>query len=350
MAEFAPFFLRNIWYYAMPSAALRKGAMQAKLLLDEPILFARNKDGKAFALRDVCPHRAMPLSCGAFDGQHVECCYHGWTFDQHGVCKAIPWLAGHEGIEPENIRVRAYPLYEAQGNIWIFMGEKPNSKPEDSAHKPPLIPGIDDRLPGLHTSSIFPCFVDHGVIGLMDPAHGPFVHQDWFWRSRQSIHTKEKAFGPSPFGFVMKRHSPSKNSYGYKILGGKPETEITFQLPGIRIEHIRVGTQHVVNLTCVTPRSNTQTEINHLIYWTQNWLHLIKPLFRPFMERFIRQDRDVVVAQQRGLKHEKNMLLLRDADTQARWYFQLKQEYQKAQSEGRAFQNPVPDTILKWRS
>ena len=29
-----------------------------------------------------------------------------------------------------------------------------------------------------------PCSVDHGIIGLMDPAHGPFVHQAWWWRSR----------------------------------------------------------------------------------------------------------------------------------------------------------------------
>ena len=28
-----------------------------------------------------------------------------------------------------------------------------------------------------------PCNVDHGIIGLMDPAHGPFVHQAWWWRS-----------------------------------------------------------------------------------------------------------------------------------------------------------------------
>jgi len=32
----------------------------------------------------------------------------------------------------------------------------------------------------------------------------------------------------------MARHAPSKNSRAYRLLGGKPETEITFRLPGLR--------------------------------------------------------------------------------------------------------------------
>ncbi len=360
MAEFAPFFLRSIWYYALPSQTLAKGKMVAKTLLGEPVLFARKDDGTVFALRDVCPHRAMPLSCGRFDGREVECCYHGWRFDKEGVCRDIPWLTGHEGIDPANIKVRTYPVMEVQGNIWIFMSdkkeaEKAGANPDAFAHKPPVLPGIAmDAQAGLWTHSLFPCHMDHAVIGLMDPAHGPFVHQAWWWRGKTSIHEKAKAFGAAPFGFVMKKHRPSSNSFGYKILGGVPETEIVFALPGVRIEHIQIGQEknkhHVINLTCVTPISETQTEITHLIYWTQPWLALIKPFFRPFMEGFIEQDKDVVTRQQIGLKHEKSMLLLKDADTQARWYFQLKQEYAKASSESRAFNNPVPDVTLRWRS
>lgn len=352
MAEFPPFFLRNIWYYAIPSQTLAKGKMLAKTLLGEPVLFARAANGSVFALRDICPHRAMPLSCGRFDGEQVECCYHGWKFDKDGVCRDIPWLTGYEDIDPANIKVRTYPVYEAQGNIWIFMADKSaNVKIEDVSHRPPVLPGVGDHAkPGIWTTSIFPCHVDHAVIGLMDPAHGPYVHQAWWWRGKTSIHEKAKAFGPSPFGFVMKKHKPSANSFGYKILGGVAETEIFFQLPGTRIEHIEVGKHHVINLTCVTPISDTETQITHLIYWTQSWLYLIAPFFRPFMERFIEQDRSVVVQQQVGLQHEKSMLLLKDADTLARWYFQLKQEYVKAASESRAFNNPVPEVTLRWRS
>ena len=84
--------LREMWYFALPGAALRRGRMVAKTLLGEPLLFCRGSDGAVFALRDICPHRGIPLSFGRFDGSEVESCYHGWRFDGGGRCTAIPSL------------------------------------------------------------------------------------------------------------------------------------------------------------------------------------------------------------------------------------------------------------------
>lgn len=342
-------FLRNLWYFALPSSALKKGKMVAKLLLGEPLLFCRGADGQVFAIRDVCPHRGMPLSCGSFDGKEVECCYHGWRFNKRGECTDIPALVGHEGIKPENIRVYAYTVKESQGGVWIFM-EDPKNKVQELPPVP-TVPDIADGLrPFICQVMTFPCYIDHAVIGLMDPAHGPFVHASWWWRSRKSIHEKAKPFGPSYLGFTMRRHKPSSNSFAYKLLGGAPETEISFQLPGVRIEHIRAGKNIVGNLTCVTPISETETEITHCIYTTIGWLKIFAPLVNIFAKRFLNQDRAVVVMQQGGLKYEKNLMLIRDSDTQARWYNQLKNEFGRAQEEGRPFTNPVKETVLKWRS
>jgi phenylpropionate dioxygenase-like ring-hydroxylating dioxygenase large terminal subunit len=349
MTNQAPVLLRNLWYYALPSTQLKIGKMKAKLLLGEPVLFCRDNNGKAFAIRDICPHRAMPLSYGKFDGKEVECCYHGWRFDRSGACTHIPALVGGEGIEPGKILVRDYQISETQGGIWIYM--------DDAKHKPtsipsvPHLPDVDENArPAITEIMRFPCYIDHAVVGLMDPAHGPFVHTSWWWRSRKSIHEKEKPFGPSPLGFTMHRHKPSSNSFAYKILGGAPETEIAFQLPGVRIEHIKAGKHNVVGLTCVTPIKDNETEITHLIYANTTWLRALSPIIRPFVRRFLAQDRDVVVKQQDGLRYEQNLMLIRDADTPARWYQQMKTEFIRAQTEGRAFVNPVKDTVLKWRS
>lgn len=342
-----PILLRNLWYYALPSTALKPRKMVARTLLGEPIVFGRGSDGKAFALRDVCPHRAMPLSYGNFDGKEIECCYHGWRFDGAGSCTLIPALTGKEGINASNIRVRAYTVHEAQGCIWIFMAA-PKSKA--APPPPPRLPEIgDDQTPAICEVMTFACFLDHAVVGLMDPAHGPFVHTAWWWRSRASIHEKSKLFVPTHLGFTMKRHKPSRNSFGYKIIGGTPETEISFQLPGIRIEHISAGRRTVVGLTCVTPLNDTETEITHSIY-ASGWLRALAPAIRPFARRFLGQDRDVVEKQQKGLRHEQNLLLIRDADTPARWYQQLKNEFARAQAEDRDFVNPVRETVLSWRS
>lgn len=342
------FFLRNIWYYAMSGAALRPGQMAHRILLGEPVLLCRRTNGAIFALRDVCPHRGIPLSDGKFDGNEVECCYHGWKFNASGRCTCIPSLTGSENIVPDNIVVRHYPVQENAGNIWIFMPENKDKIPALL----PDIPTIPDFTspPNLVETLHFPCHIDHAVIGLMDPAHGPFVHQSWWWRSRRSIHEKAKKFGPEPLGFAMRRHRPSSNSFAYKILGGVPETEIRFMLPGVRIEHIVVGDRRVVNLTTVTPIDAENTEINHSIYWNWGVLTLAKPIIRIFARRFLGQDRTVVVKQQAGLRYEQNLMLIRDADTQARWYHQLKNEYARAGVEDRAFVNPVPETVLKWRS
>ncbi len=341
-------FLRDIWYFALSAAQLRPGKMVTKMLLGEPILFCRQQDGSLFALRDVCPHRGIPLSCGSFDGKEVACCYHGWKFNAAGHCTHIPSLTGNENITPDNIRVRHYPVREVSGNIWIYMAAGRSNLPA-VLPDPPAVPDFT-AAPQLVETMQFPCYIDHAVIGLMDPAHGPFVHQNWWWRTSRSIHEKAKAFGPEPLGWAMRRHKPSSNSFAYKILGGVPETEIRFMLPGVRIEHIVAGNKRIVNFTTVTPIDQNNTEINHSIYWNWPVLSLAKPVVRHFARNFLGQDRDVVVKQQAGLRFEQNLLLIRDADTQARWYQQWKNEYARSREEQRAPQNPVPETILRWRS
>jgi phenylpropionate dioxygenase-like ring-hydroxylating dioxygenase large terminal subunit len=337
--------LREMWYFALPGTALRRGGMMAKTLLGEPLLFCRGADGRVFALRDICPHRGIPLSFGRFDGCEVECCYHGWRFDGAGRCTTIPSLVPEQEFDIGRIKVKSYPALEQQGNIWVYFGDDASAAPPV-----PLLPDIGERAPDIYESVSFPCAIDHAVIGLMDPAHGPFVHRAWWWRSAKSIHPKEKAFGPTPFGFAMLRHRPSSNSNAYRLLGGAPETEITFQLPSVRIEHIRAGRHTLVNLTAVTPLSDSESEINHAIYWTLPWLKPLKPLLRPFVRSFLRQDRDIMVRQQQGLQHQPSLLLINDADTQAKWYHRLKQEYLRARAEQRPFVNPVKDRLLRWRS
>jgi hypothetical protein len=57
-----------------------------------------------------------------------------------------------------------------------------------------------------------------------------------------------------------------------------------------------------------------------------------------------------MVMQQKGLRHDPPLMLINDADTQARWYLRLKAEYQRARAENRDFVNPVKDRVLRWRS
>ena len=65
--------LTGFWYRALPSERVKYGELQKAMLLGIPLVIGRDRNRKAFALRDACPHRGMTLSSGRFDGQQVEC-------------------------------------------------------------------------------------------------------------------------------------------------------------------------------------------------------------------------------------------------------------------------------------
>jgi phenylpropionate dioxygenase-like ring-hydroxylating dioxygenase large terminal subunit len=353
--KFGEGFLADIWYFAALSGDLKPGKLQRYEILGEPVLLGRDGAGAAFALRDVCPHRAAPLSAGRLtaeaDGtQSVECPYHGWRFGtQSGVCQAIPSLVEGQETDPAKIKVRRFPVAESQGLVFIWMSGDPRGAGEPDAPVP-TFPGIVGGGPKLVDRMVFEAHIDHAVVGLMDPAHGPYVHQQWWWRSKHSQHEKAKKFGPAEAGFSMLRHEPSKNSRAYAILGGEPLTEITFRLPGLRWEHITVGKRQVLSLTCLTPIDEKKTRITQVIWSDHPAFSLLKPFIALGARAFLRQDAAMVNLQNEGLRYDHALLWIDDADKQAKWYQQLKREWAAARAEGRAFVNPVEPVTLRWKS
>lgn len=342
--------LYNCWYVAAPAGQLAKEKILPVTLLDTHVLLARATDGEVFALRDFCPHRGIPLRYGRFDGNEVECCYHGWCFDRNGVCTKIPSLTEEDTIDISRVKTTAFPCREQNGLIWVYV-PAPKTRAPDTVPPLPTLPGPDDKDFYWVDSVTMPCNVDHAVIGLMDPSHGPFVHASWWWRSTKSIHTKQKRFAPTPLGFKMVAHKPSTNSRAYKILGGERVTEISFQLPSLRCEHIRVGENHIVLLTALTPVDKTATLLHQFMYTNITLINALRPLLKPFGKAFIRQDLRIVEKQQEGLRGEHpSLMLLGDADQQALWYFKLKRDWLEAQATSTPFENPLKEKTLRWRS
>ena len=341
-------FLRNLWYFGARAAALKPGALSRVMLLGEPVLIGRGRDGEAFALRDICPHRAVPLSAGKTmaDGT-VECPYHGWRFKTDGACAAIPSLVGGEAVDPAKIRVRSYPVREQDGLIWVYMAVpgQENAPPKTA---PPKTPFADAR-PRWIESQTFHCGIDHAVIGLMDPAHAPYVHSHWWWRVKPRV--KAKNYAPLPNGFVMTRHAPTKQAY--KLLAADVTTEITFELPSARFENIAgtfLGQRiEVVGLTVCTPRDADTTEVTQFFYWPF-WLGFIRPFFMVLGPVFIGDDRKIVELQREGLKFDPALMLIQDADQPAIWYHRLKKAWAESTANGTAFVNPVQGRTLRWRS
>jgi phenylpropionate dioxygenase-like ring-hydroxylating dioxygenase large terminal subunit len=346
--------LGGLWHLAAPSRALVRGRMIRRILWGEPVVLGRTAAGAAFALRDVCPHRAAPLSKGRlFDGAGgalVECPYHGWRFQAaDGACAGVPALAEGSNASPAGVSVRAFALAEANGLVWIY-----RSEPGREA-APPETPPPDIGLPGAFRPGIIVRAgaqgpYDEAVIGLVDPAHTPFVHRQWWWREGAGLKEKSKTFEPTALGFKMPAHRPSSNSRIYKLLGGAPTTEIEFRLPGLRLETIRAGRRTILGLTAITPTEAGEADIHHVIFWDMPLLTLLKPVTQGMAENFLAQDGAILRAQNLNLARAAHRpLYLGDPDEPAKWYLRLKRAW-AARAPGAPFVNPLAGTTLRWRT
>ncbi len=345
-------FLWDFWYPAMKSVEVRGRELATAVLLEVPLVIGRTSQGKAFAMRDSCPHRGIPLSYGHFDGKNLQCSYHGWEFDAcSGRCVLIPSLTSHDKLKVERISAGHFPCEERDGYVWVFVNAAGTKLPETMPEAPEL-PKFSGNFRITRLACELPSHIDHGIIGLMDPAHGPFVHHSWFWRSKKSIHEKAKQFEPIPNGFRMSKHSPSTNSLPYqwlkKMTGEPVTTTIDFVLPNMRFEEIHSGKYWFSSRATVTPVRRDCCRIDFVAAWN---LPLPIAIFRAFAKVFLRQDQETMIQQSEGLQHNPRLMLIDDADRPAKWYFALKQNLLEERRTGVPLPHPMNGTVtLHWNS
>ena len=130
---------KNMWYFAVAGDSLKPGKMVSKIMLNEPVLVGRDSEGKVFAMRDICPHQAVKLSAGHFDGKEVECPFHGWRFDTAGVCTEVPSLCADQKINTGKICTRSYFCREVLDSVWVYFG---NASSEADLPEVPYAPGL----------------------------------------------------------------------------------------------------------------------------------------------------------------------------------------------------------------
>jgi phenylpropionate dioxygenase-like ring-hydroxylating dioxygenase large terminal subunit len=345
-------FLWDFWYPAMRSDEIYGQNLATATLLEVPLVIGRTSGGKAFAMRDTCPHRGIPLSYGHFDGKNVQCGYHGWEFDAcSGRCVLIPSLTNHDKLKVDRISAGHFPCEERDGYVWVFVNTQGAKLPEAMPTAPEL-PKFSEDFKIAWLDCDLPSHVDHGIIGLMDPAHGPFVHQSWFWRSKASIHEKSKQFEPIPNGFRMSKHSPSTNSLPYqwlkRVTSEPVTTTIDFVLPNMRFEEIHSGKYWFSSRATVTPVRRDRCRIDFVAAWN---LPLPIFVFRAFAKVFLRQDQETMIQQSEGLKHNPRLMLIDDADRPAKWYFALKQNIIEERRTGISLPHPMSGPVtLHWQS
>ena len=166
-------FMRNVWYVAAEAAEVTRTLRRIRVLGEDICVF-RTERGDPAALEDACPHRKLPLSMGRLLGDLVECGYHGLQFDGKGACHRVP---GQARIPP-GAQVRAYPVAERYGLVWIWMGNPARANPDEIFVAPHF--GAAGWTVSRGTPIDIACNYQLINDNLLDPSHVAWVHQTTF--------------------------------------------------------------------------------------------------------------------------------------------------------------------------
>jgi vanillate O-demethylase monooxygenase subunit len=184
-------------------------------VLGEKLVLWRTAAGTIAALRDLCPHRLLPLSKGALIGDDVRCGYHGLTFDGAGRCVKAPT----QRSLPLDARVASYPVAERMGLVWVWMGDSDRADP-----------GLLYELPqygsqgwgvahgdALHVRANYLLLCDN----LSDPTHVTYVHPTTL--GSPEIADVPVTFESHEWGVTTTRWTPASPPVGFfKVFGNFP--------------------------------------------------------------------------------------------------------------------------------
>lgn len=139
---------RNYWYAACLSHEIPEGDWLSRKILGEDILF-RRIDGKVLAIKDRCIHRGVRLSdqVECHSKNTISCWWHGYTFRwDDGTLTNI--VGAPESKLIGKRKIKTYPVEEAQGMVFAFIGDDTATVPPLSDHVPPTFLDADRVVEG----------------------------------------------------------------------------------------------------------------------------------------------------------------------------------------------------------
>ena len=121
--------LRRYWTPAMQSSDLPEagGAPRAVRLLGQDFVAFRGENGEVAFMKEHCCHRAASLALGRVEGCSIRCIFHGWRFAMDGELLEAPNVS-EEGFR-KRVRQPSYPVREAGGLVWVYLGEAEKQPP-----------------------------------------------------------------------------------------------------------------------------------------------------------------------------------------------------------------------------
>jgi phenylpropionate dioxygenase-like ring-hydroxylating dioxygenase large terminal subunit len=297
----------DFWYPVAVSASVRKEKTFAARFAGQRIALYRGASGAVYALEDCCAHRQVPLSMGVVEGDQLRCCYHAWAYRGNGRIWQIPYLPKDAARPPRG--VRAYPVREAYGLVFVFPGD-----PDKAAtiRLPQLPESGSPRHKTMTFSRTVACHYSFLHENLLDMNH-QFLHRGIVGRIQPELLGYET--GPD---FVAARylftHAGGKKSRGAALLAagaGRTSPHVITIRTGYPYQTLQLaptgtGPPAFSLWTAYVPEDAGQrtSHAYGLLMIAKppvpGALHLAWPVIRRFTERVFAEDRMAVEAEQRA--------------------------------------------------
>jgi phenylpropionate dioxygenase-like ring-hydroxylating dioxygenase large terminal subunit len=303
----------DFWYPVAVARAVHKGTAFAASFAGQRIALYRGEGGTVYALEDRCAHRQVPLSMGVVEGETLRCCYHAWAYRGDGRISQIPYLSKGAERPPEG--VRAYPVREAYGLVFVFPGG-----PERAVGVPfPEVSGFGSAKHRTMTfSRLVRCHYSFMHENLLDMNH-QFLHRGILGRIRPELlghrdgprsvearylFTHAGGRKDRAAGLLAGEGSGGKGSadvmtirteYPYQVLELLPEKaeKPAFSLWAAYVpKDAEQRTSHAFGLLTIAKPA------------IPGALHLAWPVVRRFTERVFAQDRIALEAEQRAWEEQ----------------------------------------------
>ena len=163
---------RNHWIPActIDEVAEADGTPIKIRLLGEDLVVFRDSDGRVGVLDELCPHRRASLVFGRNEECGLRCLYHGWKMDVDGNVLEMASEPAASGLV-EKVKHKAYPVEEAAGFVWVYMGSA-ETKP---AFEPPVFQPTPETKIAIGKIKI-DCNWAQILEGAIDSAHSSSLH------------------------------------------------------------------------------------------------------------------------------------------------------------------------------
>ena len=299
----------NFWYPVAVSGDVRKEKTHPVTFAGERIALYRGDSGTVYALEDRCAHRQVPLSMGVVEGEVLRCCYHAWAYRGNGRISQIPYLPRDAARPPRG--VRAYPVREAYGLVFVFPGDPGNA---DSAAFPELPEFASAKHKTMTFSRTVNCHYSFMHENLLDMNH-QFLHRGVVGKIQPTL----LGYDTSPHSVQARylfSHAGGKKNRGAGLLAAKgidgtasPDviticTEYPYQTLQLVPENADLP---AFSLWVAYVPEDADQRANHVYGLLMiekppipGAIHLAWPLIRRFTERVFAEDRTAVEAEQRA--------------------------------------------------